>query len=103
MGSNVVYARKQRELIILFILSSFASQIYGPDTSLTTRRTHLQNTLGHPEEYLAAVEQYGFANKLPAELARQVAEHRAMSLNRLSTYTANLINDDDQPPGSHSE
>ncbi|KAF7358289.1 putative AC transposase [Mycena venus] len=51
---------------------------------LTTRRLHLQNAPGHPEEYFTAVEQYGFANKLPAELARQVAENRALSLNRIS-------------------
>lgn len=95
MGSNVVYARKQRELTILFILSSFASQIYGPNTSLSTRRLHLQNAPGHPEEYLTAVEQYGFANKLPAELARQVAEDRALSLNRIpfsvNTFTEQLV------------
>ncbi|KAF7354446.1 putative AC transposase [Mycena venus] len=59
-------------------------QIYGPNTSLTTRCLHLQNAPGHPEEYFAAVEQHGFANKLPAELVRQVAEDRALSLNRIS-------------------
>jgi hypothetical protein len=94
-GSNVVYARKQCELSILFILSSFASQIYGPNTSLTTRRSHLQNAPGHPEAYIAAVEQYGFANRLPAELARQVAENRALSQNRIpfsmNTFTEQLV------------
>ncbi|KAJ6562932.1 hypothetical protein B0H10DRAFT_1966344 [Mycena sp. CBHHK59/15] len=63
--------------------SADSNQIYGPNTSLTTRRLHLQNAPGHPEEYLAAVEQYGFANKLPAELARQVAKDRVLSLNRI--------------------
>jgi hypothetical protein len=95
MGSNVVYARKQRELTMLFILSFFfASQIYSPNISLSTRRLHLQNTPRHPEEYLAAVEKYGFENKLPVELAHQVAENRAFSLNRIpfsmNTFTEQL-------------
>jgi hypothetical protein len=61
---------------MLSVVSSFASQIYSPNTSLSTHclLLHLQNTPGHLEEYLAAVEKYGFKNKLPMELAGQVAE-----------------------------
>ncbi|KAJ7936659.1 hypothetical protein B0H13DRAFT_2303349 [Mycena leptocephala] len=49
-------------------------QEYGSGSSLTTRRLHLQNTEGHMEVYLAAVQRYGFTNKLPEFL-----QHQAMN------------------------
>ncbi|KAJ7711109.1 hypothetical protein B0H16DRAFT_1745409 [Mycena metata] len=40
-------------------------QEYRAGSSLSTRHLHLQNTEGHMEVYIAAVQEYGFANKLP--------------------------------------
>ncbi|KAJ7483666.1 hypothetical protein FB451DRAFT_1235276 [Mycena latifolia] len=58
-------------------------QEYGTGSSLTTRRLHLQNTEGHMEAYLAAVQKYGFTNKLPECLQQQAEEQRIVNAQRV--------------------
>ncbi|KAJ7437334.1 hypothetical protein FB451DRAFT_1305801 [Mycena latifolia] len=58
-------------------------QEYGTGPSLTTRRLHLQNTEGHMEAYLAAVQKYGFTNKLPECFQQQADEQRIINVQRV--------------------
>ncbi|KAJ7453116.1 hypothetical protein FB451DRAFT_1281733, partial [Mycena latifolia] len=58
-------------------------QEYGTGSSLTTRRLHLQTTEGHMESYLAAVQKYGFTNKLPEFLQQQADEQRIINAQRV--------------------
>lgn len=58
-------------------------QEYSSGSSLTTRRLHLQNTEGHMEAYITAVQQYGFENKLPEILQQKADEERVANSQRV--------------------
>jgi hypothetical protein len=58
-------------------------QEYSTGSSLSTRRLHFQNTEGHMEAYLAAVQKYGFENKLPQFLEQKANDQRIVNAQRV--------------------